>query len=403
MNGRAISFRQLKFAVFTLEGLNAFATGLYFNWLFFFTESQLHFGVSENLSLVALHGLVYTGSAWFGGWCAHRFGNFPALKIGFSIMLLALSAGAFLHLAAAQVAVMLVWTFGVCFTWPTLQSLISNEEPSSRMPRMAGIYNIVWSGVSAVSYFVGGALFEKLGVASMFWIPALIHIGQLGIVFWLEQNTILAQAPYGLAATPDPPETPAIALNEADSAARKVFLRFALLTNPFAYVAINTAIPMIPEVATRFKLSPMWAGFFCSLWLFVRMAAFILFWLWPGWHYRFGFLFSATILLVTSFLGMLLASQLWIMLIAQVVFGISVGLIYYSSLYYSMDGGSAKSEHGGLHEAMIGLGTFVGATVGVSAKFFFPAVAGISIWAVAGLLLLGLCALIWLRYRKETS
>ena len=398
-----MSFRQFKFAVFTLEGTNAFATGLYFNWLFFFTERQLHFGVSENLSLVALHGLIYTGSAWFGGWFAHRYGKFLALKIGFSIMIVALGAGAFLHLAAAQVAVMLAWTFGVCFTWPTLQSLTSEAEPSARMPRMAGIYNVVWSGVSAVSYFIGGVLFEKLGVASMFWIPVLIHIVQLRMVFWLEKNKLHIELPVTKEGVCDVPQISSELLSKADAVHRKIFLRFALLTNPFAYVAINTAIPMIPEVARRFDLSPMWAGFFCSLWLFMRMAAFILFWLWPGWHYRFGFLLSAKMMLVLSFLGLLLAPQLWIMLVAQVIFGLSVGLIYYSSLYYSMNGGTAKSEHGGLHEAMIGLGTFIGATVGVSAKYFYPAVAGISIWAVAGLLLIGLGALIWLRYRNETG
>ncbi len=40
--------------------------------------------------------------------------------------------------------------------------------------------------------------------------------------------------------------------------------------------------------------------------------------------------------------------------VAQIAFGISVGLIYYSSLFYSMDVGETKGEHGGLHEAMIG-------------------------------------------------
>src|SRR3954463_4476254 len=99
--------RQLKTSVFALEGLNAFATGLYFNWLFFFTQSRLHFGVAENLELVALHGIIYTGAAWFGGWFAHRIGNYSALKVGFAILAAALGAGAFLPFAAAQVVVML--------------------------------------------------------------------------------------------------------------------------------------------------------------------------------------------------------------------------------------------------------------------------------------------------------
>jgi len=184
-----MSRRQLKASFFVLEGLNAFATGLYFNWLFFFTQSQLHFGVIENLSLVALHGMIYTVAAWFGGWFAHRIGNFSALRVGFAVLAVALSTGAFLPFAAVQVAVMLAWTFGMCFTWPTLQSLVSAGEPGRNMPRIAGIYNIVWSALSAISYFIGGAMLEHLGVTSLFWIPALVHLFQLAFVFWLEPKT----------------------------------------------------------------------------------------------------------------------------------------------------------------------------------------------------------------------
>lgn len=397
---------QLKLNFFVLEGLNAFATAFYFNWLFFFTQNQLHFGVIENLGLVALHGLIYSGSAWFGGWFAHRFGNYTALKLGFVVMACALGAGTFLSSAAAQLSVLLIWTFGMCFTWPTLQSLISEGEPASRMPRMAGIYNIVWSGIAGISYFIGGALLENLGVKSLFWLPLLIHVFQFGFVLYLEAKIKHVAAPLPILSRAVPE---AGAPEHFDSGSpnnlvtQKQFLRFALLANPIAYVAINTAIPMIPVVAKRFALSPTQTGFFCSVWFFTRMGAFILFWRWTGWHYRFGFLLAAKIMLIVSFLGLLLAPHLWILLAAQIFFGLSIGLIYYSSLYYSMHSGAAKSEHGGAHEAMIGCGTFLGASVGVGAKYFFPSVNGISIWAVSGLLLIGMFGLIWLRYRKENG
>lgn len=392
-----MTFRQLKANYFFLEGLNAFATGFYFNWLFFFTQNQLRFGVIENLGLVALHGLIYSGSAWFGGWFAHRFGNYTALKFGFVVMAGALGAGIFLSFAKAQLLVLLVWTFGMCFTWPTLQSLISDGEPSHVIPRLAGLYNIVWSGIAGVSYFIGGALLENLGVKSLFWLPLLIHVLQFNFVIYLEGKTkqIVTPLPNDPTANFDSETS-----SSTNIATQKQFLRFALLANPIAYVAINTAIPMIPVVAQRFALSPTQTGFFCSVWFFTRMGAFVLFWRWPGWHYRFGFLLGAKIMLVVSFLGLLLAPQLWILLVAQIFFGLAVGLIYYSSLYYSMHSGAAKSEHGGAHEAMIGCGTFLGASVGVGAKYFFPNVNDVSIWAVSGLLVIGLFGLIWLRMRS---
>ena len=391
-----MTFRQFKTNIFVIEGFNAFATGLYFNWVFFYTKT-LGFGVAENLGLVALHGLIYTPAAWFGGWFAHRFGNYPSLKIGFVLMAIALGAGSFLPFKSGQIAVMLLWTFGMCFTWPTLQSLVGDGEEVRGLPRMAGIYNVVWSAFSALSFFLGGVLFQYLGIKSLFWIPAVIHIGQLGLVFFLERK-------FKQLIPPVPPEKiAALPVSETleEIAGRKKFLRYALMANPFAYVAINTAIPMIPQVAARFELSHALTGVFCSVWFFTRMSAFILFWLWPGWHYRFGILLAAKIALAGSFLGILLAPQLWILLVAQILFGLSIGLIYYSSLYYSMHGGAAKKQHGGAHEAMIGLGTLVGAGVGIGAKLFFPEVAGISVWAVSGLLFCGMLALIWLRYRKQ--
>lgn len=392
-----MTLRRFKTNVFVLEGFNAFATGLYFNWLFFFTQNRLHFGVAENLGLVALHGLIYTGAAWCGGWFAHRFGNFHALKIGFFTMAAALGAGNFFPVAPAQIAVLLAWTIGMCFTWPVLQSLLGQGERDDRMPRMAGIYNVVWSGVSALSYFLGGAILKQFGLLSLFWIPALIHLGQLAHVFWLEKKS----APIASDAIAESTSaTKASRTTMADPAVRKKFLVLALLANPAAYVAINTAIPMMPVVAKRFDLSLTMTGFFCSIWFFVRMGSFILFWHWPGWHYRFGVLLAAKFFLIASLIGILLAPSLWILLVAQIFFGVSLGLIYYSSLYYSIHGGNSKGRHGGLHEAMIGFGTFLGAAVGVGAKYFFPHVGGISIWAVGGLLLAGFFGLIWLRYKR---
>ena len=101
--------------------------------------------------------------------------------------------------------------------------------------------------------------------------------------------------------------------------------------------------------------------------------------------------------MVLSFVTMLRTEQMWMLLTAQIVFGLSVGLIYYSSLFYSIDSGAAKSEHGGLHEAMIGFGTLLGAGVGAAAKFFWPQVAGIATWSVGTLLAIGFVALLVVR------
>jgi MFS family permease len=111
------------------------------------------------------------------------------------------------------------------------------------------------------------------------------------------------------------------------------------------------------------------------------------------------------VLLLVSFAVILLAPSMWPVMLAQVVFGLAVGLVYYSSLFYSMDVGETKGEHGGIHEAAIGAGIFGGPAVGAAALALFPAYATAGAWAVAGLLVLGGMAIAgtrWRGWRQET-
>ena len=145
----------------------------------------------------------------------------------------------------------------------------------------------------------------------------------------------------------------------------------------------------------------MIAGFCCSLWCFARLGAFFVLWRWNGWHYRFRWLLIAYLALVGAFAAILMAPNLAVLVLAQLVFGSVVGLIYYSSLFYSMDLGDTKGEHGGIHEAAIGLGNFAGPAVGAASLHFLPQYANSGAFAVSGLLLLGLGGLLAI-WRKGT-
>ena len=166
-------------------------------------------------------------------------------------------------------------------------------------------------------------------------------------------------------------------------------MHLAWLANPFAYIAINTFVPLLPGLAARFQLTTMLAGFVCSLWGFVRLGTFFALWFWTGWHYRFRWLVTAFATLIIVFVVILTAPNLAVLLAAQLFFGAAIGLIYYSSLFYSMDVSETKSEHGGIHEAAIGLGNCVGPAVGALSLQFLPQYQDSSAIAVSVLLLGG--------------
>jgi MFS family permease len=144
----------------------------------------------------------------------------------------------------------------------------------------------------------------------------------------------------------------------------------------------------------------MIAGFCCSLWCFARLGAFFVLWHWTAWHYRLRWLLIAYTALVVTFAAILLIPNLAVLIVAQIIFGGAVGLIYYSSLFYSMDLSDTKGEHGGIHEAAIGLGNFAGPALGAASLHFLPQIPSSGAVAVTFLLLCGLGALAMLGTAK---
>jgi len=388
-----------KRGVFWLEGINSLSTTYYFYFIFFVLKRQFDFDDQKNLLWAAAMGAVFCVAAFLGGKVGQHKGYFKALAIGFAAMGGSLLTGAFLHGEYPHLAVMLVAAAGMCFTWPNLEAMAAEQESPASLQRNIGIYNLIWSGGNGVAFFTGGAMLEYFGWRSIFLVPALMNGVQLILLWRLSRDR---------SATPTPAHRQHVTETHLSTPRERkrspvppaLFMKMAWVANPFSYVAINTAVPLIPFLAGRLELSPTETGVICSIWFFARTAAFGLLWKWDGWHYRYRFLSLAYLGMVAGFGGIVLASNLLMLIAAQIVFGVSLGLVYYSSLFYSMDVGETKGEHGGWHEATIGAGIFAGPAVAFLALHFFPSDAHAGVKAVGLVLMMGFIILTWLRWRR---
>jgi hypothetical protein len=253
---------------------------------------------------------------------------------------------------------------------------------------MVGFYNITWAGGGAIAYFTAGMLLERFGLQSLFWIPlGLVLLEAVLLTFAISGKTVKAPS--------------VIALSNVQHKERplnaKHFMHLAWLANPLSYVAINTVIPLVPTLSAKLGLSTGTAGIVCSIWMFARLGTFIVLWKWTGWHYRFRWLAVSFLTLVGSFTLLVAAASVPLLLIAEICFGLSTGLIYYSSLYYSMNASEKKGAHGGLHEAMIGAGLFLGPACGAGALALLPATGNAGAWSVTGLLTIGFSVFLWMK------
>jgi MFS family permease len=397
---RAITSPGLKIGVFALTGANSMATTYFFYYLYFYTQDQFGFGQLRNFELAALLGAVYAVFAFYAGRFGQRAGYFASLRLGLGLMIAAILIGSGMAALWPALALIVVANIGMCFTWPALECLVSEGETRGRLQGLVGIYNATWAVAGGVAFCTGGAMQEIWGRRSMFIVPAGLLFLELMLSFWLEKqanNRPPVERDDGAR-----PIAPAAERRTSPVPAR-TFLKMGWLANPLAYLAVNTIIAAVPTLARHLQLTKTLAGVVCSIWLFSRAGAFMLLRLWPGWHYRFRFLSGAFGVMILCFGAMLLAGALWVLVISQVVLGLTFGLIYYSSLFYSMDVGETKGEHAGIHEAAIGAGNCSGPAIAAAALLLFPAHPSSGTLAVCLLLFCGLGGLFWLRYKTSAN
>jgi MFS family permease len=395
---RGITSRNLKSLAYVLEALNALSTTWFFYYLYFYTQAQFKFGALQNLFLAACIGYVYAFGSYQGGRLAQRFGYFSALRFGIGLMFVAFLACSQTNSIRWTICLAIAGDLGMCMTWPALEALVSEGEPPVRLQGLLGVYNFVWATAGAIAYFSGGALLDHFGPKIMFYLPSGLLLVEFILASWLQLAVGRQPAAAPELAHPLLHPTPE---GYRSPVSPKTFLNMALLANPMAYLAINTIVSTVPTLARRLSFSPTVAGFICSIWLFARAIAFAALRIWPGWHYRFRFLATAYVVMVVSFAAMLLVPDWRILACAETALGAAFGLIYYSSLFYSMDVGEAKGEHGGIHEAAIGLGSGSGPAMAALALTLFPNHRDSGAWGVTAVLMLGLAALFRIRFKNQ--
>ena len=163
---------------------------------------------------------------------------------------------------------------------------------------------------------------------------------------------------------------------------KRTFKRLGWLGNGLSYLMLGGLMTLAPTLGDRLDLPPSSAIWMIGTLFVARAATFALLWRWPGWHYRLPWMLAALAAGPLALSVIFFAGHFLWLVPALLLLGICVGLSYYSSIYYSLDYGDEKGEHGGWHESIIGLGGLLGPLVGVAGAAALGDVRGAQLFIV---------------------
>ena len=341
--------------------------------IYFYTTRRFGWGSSENFQLAAVLGVIYVLGAlsahgvvspWGGG---RRWYSLP--RHG--------------RLRAPAVAARRGCSCVLFFTAAYLPSPGRRwrawcvRPPPGRLARRLGVYNCVWSGSGAVTSPGGRVL--KYWQPGIFIVPMVVHAA----------TAVLIGRAHGRArprrdATQAPPTgRPAVVVQQsaharrAGAAAPRTLALWMSRLRPAGDVrrrqqpAGGDADASADPPARPTAGTPP-----ASVWMVARWLGFLALGTTSWWHTRPRALLWAAILLLLAFLAITFRADgsparpirnralgrmahAW-----QVLLGLALGLIYSASLYFGMVLSDGSTEHGGYHEALIGLGTVIGPGAG---------------------------------------
>ena len=396
--------------VLIVEALSSIGAPLLQMGIFFYTSQIFGWSLWANFLLAMAQGATYTAGALL----ASRLSRWLGERRFLVVVLLAVSA---LALAAAIydaepfiTAALIVYVFLIALTWPVLEAMISRTDDPHEMSRRIGIYNVVWAGAIALILPLAGTVIEHWP-RGMFLIPLAMHAASAALILLFPASPGDVADP--VMAAPAHPQAEAELLRQ-----RTLALWLSRIALPAMYVVSNSLMAMMPSMPVLQQLSPVWQTIFASVWIVARWVMFLLLTATAFWHTRPRLLLIAALGLLVSFLvtttppsqllpelNLSLRVDLTLLVLGQIGLGIAMGLIYMSSLYFGMVLSEGSTEHGGYHEALIGLGFVLGPAAGALSQWLWPENVTAAVLSVATVVMLSilLCATASLRLGRRVD
>lgn len=361
-------------AVLAVTFLASLGTGVFWNAIGFVAKHAYGFSQQRTLVLYLVMGAVYTIGAARAGpvtrWCERWISPRGLLAVVIAAQGV-LCAGPIVFEGAWALWVTIIGvSYASSLVWPLMESYVVAGRHGPDMRSSIGWFNLTW--MSAVS------------LPLLLMPPILEHhaewaVGALTFANFAALGPLLL-FPRRHAAHDD-------ALSAVHVPGEYgMLMRSARVLLPLSYVLMAAMSPVLPYRFETLGANVMFETPATATWMIARVVAMFVLWRSAFWHGRWGTLVLGGVSMAGGFGLIVLAPSVPLMLVGFTGFGVGLGIIYHSALYYGMAVGRAEVDAGGAHEALIGAGYAVGPAAALLGTALGGPVAIVAIcWGVLGL------------------
>ena len=339
-----------------LTGLASAGTSVIWYGLPFICKRDFAFSELESYSLFLLIASVYVIGSLCSGTITNWFQERITTRsfVGLLLLIQTIACSLPLFFQGAWVIWCAGGVAGACSSmlWPIVESYLVAGRHGKEMRRVIGWWNLAWMSSVASVMFAMAPLMNNYATMVIVALGA-VNILAICVLPWYGKNPSAHDQEQSLEHVPE---------------GYKRLLFGARVLLPLSYIMISAFAPLLPyvPVISGSDVAVSWETVIAGAWMVSRVGITALMWRISGWHGKWSVLWAALFVMAIGFAGVLSASNVSILLIGLLLFGIGAGVIYYAGLYYAMAVGQAKVDAGGTHEALIGGGYMVGPIVGIA-------------------------------------
>ena len=260
---------------------------------------------------------------------------------------------------------------GLAFAWPAFYSWFGADPDPARRQKSLGWFNIAWSAGFTVSPLFAGPLYDRA-----YWLPFVVVFAGTGMALLLVWSLPRERDYFGAPAHEDADDDTPIDWKS------ETFLYAAWMSTLVANIILGAMRSVFPkrvndlvaagQLRVYFESSPAhfltvdaatkfsWLSFGCSL---CTVVFFLYFGRSVVWRHKLGWLIGIQVAAGAAFWTLSATTSLAVMLVAFALAGATLGVAFFSSVYYSVANPRLKHRRAAINEGAVGIGGFLGSVV----------------------------------------